>query len=89
MCSAGDNDHIPVISPLKMRSQQRSAITTTWLFPYAHTWPKNQVGLPPFCLLTKGLDINYFTAICLSPLCVPRSTTSTYEIWAVLILLWF
>ncbi|XP_056454895.1 group XV phospholipase A2 [Gadus chalcogrammus] len=41
--TSGDNDHIPVISPLKMRSQQRSAITTTWLFPYAHTWPKNQV----------------------------------------------
>ena len=47
MYRAGDNDHIPVISPLKMRSQQRSATTTTWLFPYANTWPKNQVRLFP------------------------------------------
>ncbi|CAL8358543.1 unnamed protein product [Lota lota] len=41
--TSGDNNHIPVISPLKMRAQQRTATTTTWLFPSANTWPKNQI----------------------------------------------
>uniref|UniRef100_A0A8C2W6X1 Phospholipase A2, group XV n=1 Tax=Cyclopterus lumpus TaxID=8103 RepID=A0A8C2W6X1_CYCLU len=40
---AGDNNHIPVISSLKIRFQQRSASTTSWLLPYAQFWPKDQV----------------------------------------------
>ncbi|XP_072135527.1 lysosomal phospholipase A and acyltransferase isoform X2 [Mobula birostris] len=64
--ATGDNDRIPVISPLKIREQQRTAVSTNWLLPYNNTWSVDKdtealvynltaPGVTIYCLYGTGI----------------------------------